>query len=90
MNPTPIKKENLTGVSELEAQKGSCKTLQMNPQQDIQCYICLNTINKNSFACKLKCGHCFHRVCLEVSVFVSNKCPICRRKINQGILKKIY
>ena len=59
--------------------------------KDKKCLICLEKIKKKDLA-KLKCGHRFHKECIDLWAKIGeNKCPICKVKIQKKIIpKKAY
>jgi hypothetical protein len=48
-------------------------------KEEEDCPICLIKLENNKF--RLKCGHNFHKNCLERWVTISPICPLCRDKI---------
>jgi len=53
-----------------------------------ECLICLETFNENEKLIKIKCNHIFHIDCIKKWVcYESNKCPVCRIDVNDGIKK---
>ena len=58
----------------------------MNNDNSLEmCYICLEKLDLNSNNKYLKCGclNRYHADCLYAWRIVQNKCPICRKKINE-------
>ncbi|KAG8185032.1 hypothetical protein JTE90_017055 [Oedothorax gibbosus] len=51
-------------------------------EDDFLCPICLNTYPHAKATKSLKCGHCFHRVCVSKWFLMSSgkRCPVCRRR----------
>ena len=45
----------------------------------MECNICLDSIEKNLK--KLKCGHCFHKSCINQWLEKKNDCPYCRKRV---------
>ena len=46
------------------------------------CSICLNPQHENSE--RLTCGHLFHKLCIQTSIYYSIlKCPLCRKQIER-------
>ncbi|KAG8200985.1 hypothetical protein JTE90_021449 [Oedothorax gibbosus] len=45
------------------------------------CPICLNTYPRVKATKSLKCGHCFHQICVSKWFLMSRrrKCPVCRQ-----------
>jgi deltex-like protein len=49
---------------------------------DADCPICFRNLRIDGpVACPIKCGHTFHRSCIESSLGHSSKCPLCRQNI---------
>ena len=55
----------------------------------MECSICLGKFNNNKNIKILNCGHQIHKKCLNNLINLnkewSNKCPLCRKKINNKI-----
>ncbi|KAL4468697.1 hypothetical protein ABPG74_005200 [Tetrahymena malaccensis] len=49
-----------------------------------ECYICLNTYEEQEELCKTKCGHVFHKNCLQAWISQNQVCPIDRNCIFDG------
>ncbi|KAG2294011.1 hypothetical protein Bca4012_004871 [Brassica carinata] len=48
-------------------------------QEDSECSVCLSKFEEDSEVNKLKCGHLFHKTCLEKWIdYWSITCPLCR------------
>lgn len=50
----------------------------------IDCSICLEKIKKGSEA--VRCGHVFHKKCIDIWKRTSNTCPLCRTTINENLV----
>lgn len=44
------------------------------------CPICLDNYKDNEFKRELKCGHTYHKKCIDKWIKHKNTCPICRKK----------
>jgi len=43
------------------------------------CAVCLQEMTQGTFAALIKrCGHCFHKGCIEVWIDRKGECPVCR------------
>ncbi|KAL4500566.1 hypothetical protein ABPG72_002990 [Tetrahymena utriculariae] len=49
-----------------------------------ECFICLNTYEEQDELCKTKCGHVFHKNCMQAWVSKNQVCPIDRNCIFDG------
>ena len=49
-------------------------------QVDVECCICLESLDHNCIAATLPCGHMIHKLCCEELCLSVKKCPLCRRK----------
>ncbi|KAG2297989.1 hypothetical protein Bca52824_034462 [Brassica carinata] len=48
-------------------------------EADSECSVCLSTFEEDSDVNRLKCGHLFHKTCLEKWIDFRNvTCPLCR------------
>ena len=50
-------------------------------QSKLSCPICLENYSTKEFKRELKCGHTFHKKCIDKWIKKYNTCPICREKI---------
>ena len=51
------------------------------PNDDI-CPICLEEYNTCTTMSNLRCGHCYHRTCIQKWIYKgTNTCPMCRKDI---------
>lgn len=52
---------------------------------EIECSICLtdirDTVGSEIFISRTKCGHFFHKNCLEEWIKKRKNCPVCRSKV---------
>ena len=44
------------------------------------CPVCLEKFKDNEFKRELKCGHVFHKKCIDKWIKHQNSCPICRKQ----------
>jgi len=54
-------------------------------EYDHNCIICLEKYDEESRLRKLKCGHAFHKVCIDTWFITSSLCPLCKMDVNQPI-----
>jgi len=62
-----------------------CRGLNNNDNERIeaeQCNICLEELNYNQLYRTITCSHSFHPHCIDLWLFKSKFCPICRTVIN--------
>lgn len=53
----------------------------MNSEEDVECAICLDTLNENNRIKLNECGHIFHSNCFKLWYLKRDECPICRANI---------
>ena len=58
--------------------------MEVNLETDYSCSICIDVIDEKTITLK-KCGHTFHKFCIQQWYQKSNTCPLCRR-----IIKDIF
>ena len=49
---------------------------------DDKCMICQDDYQQNDTLRKLRCGHCFHKACVDPWLLQSDLCPVCRKTID--------
>jgi hypothetical protein len=49
--------------------------------EDTMCVICQWDLEQGDNYCKLKCGHNYHKKCINRLLKTGRKCPICRENI---------
>ncbi|KAI3729569.1 hypothetical protein L6452_18230 [Arctium lappa] len=57
------------------------RTYGLDPRsfEPVECTVCLSTIGEDEEIKELRCGHLFHRVCLDQWLeFRNTTCPLCR------------
>jgi len=60
----------------------------LNLNEFKECLICIDNFNKEDEIIKIKCNHIFHKNCIKSWLCEeSNKCPVCRISIDEGIQK---
>lgn len=66
-------------IVKIEAMVFSYKEGRGSENDDYECVICLNQF-KEGQKCRLmkKCGHRFHRSCIDRWLMVEQQCPLCR------------
>ena len=60
------------------------------PRLTTDCAICLESVTGNStstLSCLKKCGHVFHRNCIQECLAYGNKCPVCRVAVSSPVGK---
>jgi hypothetical protein len=66
----------------------SCKFKDLNYDESKECLICIEYFNKEDDITKINCNHIFHKNCIKSWLcYESNKCPICRIDIEDGVIK---
>ena len=75
-------KLNLTRIKP-ESKLGPYKKVKRDdPLIDSNCVICLDKFKENGFKRDLKCGHIFHKKCIDKWLKNhSGNCPICRKNV---------
>jgi hypothetical protein len=58
--------------------------MEITPESDYSCSICIDVIDEETITLK-RCGHTFHKFCIQQWYQKSNTCPLCRR-----IIKDIF
>lgn len=59
-------------------------------EEHVKCSICLeNKPLKPFLKTKLPCNHIFHSECLFQNLEYDNRCPLCRDKFDDTVIKKI-
>ena len=56
----------------------------MNHDKYTECYICLEKLYDLCDNLKCGCVNRYHTMCLDTWLLVKNKCPICKKKINEN------
>ena len=60
----------------------------LNLNEAKECLICIDNFNEEDDIVKIKCNHIFHKNCIKSWLCEeSNKCPVCRISIDEGIQK---
>ena len=54
-----------------------CEMVQNN--DNTTCCVCLSVIAPKAKLTRLRCGHNFHRDCIDTAVKYNNSCPLCRQ-----------
>ncbi|KAL0080772.1 hypothetical protein F4703DRAFT_1871027 [Phycomyces blakesleeanus] len=54
-------------------------TINIPPEQDRLCVICLSNYEDGDILCKLWCKHHFHKACVSEWLVLNSKCPMCKR-----------
>lgn len=55
----------------------------------LQCTVCLdNCVKKEPTA--TKCGHIFCKLCIEMCVELTEKCPLCNKRVNINEIFRLY
>ena len=49
---------------------------------DEKCMICQQDYQQDDMLRKLRCGHCFHRECVDPWLLQQDMCPVCRKTID--------
>ena len=57
--------------------------INFNKEEEENCPICLEKLDKNKNYCTTKCGHKFHLSCLNYSLRNNDTCPICRGELSE-------
>ena len=64
--------------------------LKNHTKMDFECSICLgNLFSVNPDVSVTKCGHVYHKSCLESATQINKRCPICNTE-NINVVKTIY
>lgn len=53
----------------------------------MKCIICFNNAQPGDEIRSTKCGHCFHKDCIERWLSTKASCPSCRRSVNSPLLE---
>ena len=63
--------------------EGCCKL--HSPQELGECCVCLCEMNIHSDFVKTKCGHYYHKKCLNEWCKTHNTCPLCRTQLHENL-----
>lgn len=56
-------------------------TIDLNPNSPVDCASCSNIITSKVDKTITKCGHVFHKFCLDMWILQYHKCPVCHTYI---------
>jgi hypothetical protein len=54
------------------------KILECETNNENDCAICLQSLNKGNYAALLQCKHVFHQDCFEKWLMIKKNCPLCK------------
>jgi hypothetical protein len=84
-----INEDVIVALTEEEFNKNKSdeyNTLNLEENKCSECLICMEKFNKEDIVTQIKCKHIFHKICIKPWLCEqSNKCPICRVEVGDGI-----
>lgn len=54
-------------------------------REDARCSICLEEYECEDTLRKIRCGHYFHRPCVDSWLYINKCCPLCKQVIDEAI-----
>lgn len=68
--------------AQIKSLPGTAEVYEKRPEQDeVECPICIGTIESGDAVRHLGCGHTFHRSCVDLWLVRCADCPLCKKKV---------